>query len=125
MKYSRIKSGSIQFWGEWFGGRPYEDYHEVIETNWFKSDVFIVKLDQGEVITIYRPINVIVSEQEFSIKDASLIVFDWFSYGRAHTPENLCHLEYKSVDNSQVLFTGADGVNKVLNKRGLYAMQIK
>lgn len=124
MEYLNIKSGSIQFWGEWFGGRPFENYHKVIEAYWDKEDVLVIKLDQGEIATIYNPINIISNEQEFSIKDASLITFEWFYYGREHTSENLRRLEYRSLNEKQVLCTGAGTTNKKLYKGEAFAMQI-
>lgn len=124
LEYLNVRNGSIRFWGEWFG-RPFDNYHTVIETCWTKdNDVLVIKFDQGEVAMIYNPKNIVSSEQEFSVKDASLITFEWFYYGREHILENLNHLEYRSINNNKVLCSGTDTTNKKLYKNGLLAMQI-
>ena len=129
MEHLNVKNGSIQFWGEWFGGRPLDNYHKVIETYWDKDNILIVKLDQGEVVTIHDPMGIVSTEKEFSIKEASRIIFEWFYYGRECAPENLCCLEYRRVDDDQVLCTRTDIVNncpceKNLHINGLVAMRI-
>ena len=124
MEYLNVKDGSMQFWGEWFGGRPFENYHKVIEAHWAKDDVLVIRLDQEEIVTICNPTNIVSSEKEFSIEDASLITFEWFYYGREHTPENLHRLEYRSIKGNQVICAGTDTTDKKLYKNGLFAMQI-
>lgn len=129
LKRIKVKNGSIQFWGEWFGGRFGENYHTVIKAYWDKDDVLVIKLDQGEVVTIHNPTNIISNEEEFLIKGASLISFEWFYYGREHTAENLCRLEYKDINDKEILCTGTDIMSnkpyeKQLYKSGLVAMRI-
>ena len=123
MKPLNIKNGTIQFWGEWFG-RPYDNYHQVVETHWINNGALIINFDQGEVATIYDPTNIISSEKEFSIDDASLITFEWFYYGREHTIENLCCLEYKRINNTKILCIKTDTQNREFCKNGSVAMKI-
>jgi hypothetical protein len=112
-----VKSGSIQLWGEWFGGRPFENYHKVIEVDCTKNDVIVIKFDNGEIATIYNPINIVSTEEEFSIGDASKITFEWFYYGREHTSENLRKLKYERLNNGSILRSETDVVEKTLNKK--------
>lgn len=124
MNINDIKSGSIQFWGEWFGGRPYENFHRPIEAKLISDNLVVIKFSEGEIASIYDPVDITFDEKEFSVKEASRIIFEWYFYGRDQTAENLCYIEYCSIDDYTVLRTGSDNVRKEISTNKLKAMRI-
>lgn len=118
-----IKSGTLQFWGEWFG-RPHDNFHTVTKTYWEKDNILIIKFDEGETATIYNPKNIISNKRIFYIEKASLITFEWFYYGREHITENLYRLEYQSIGDNEVLCKGTGITSKNIHKNGEFAMRI-
>ena len=96
------KNGTLMFWGEWFG-RPMDNYHVVTDSYWEKDNILFIKLSNGEVITIHNPQNITSNETKFYINDASLITFEWFYYGREHTPGNMRRLKYWYIGLGRII----------------------
>jgi hypothetical protein len=86
------KSGSLRFFGEWFGGR--RDNWHVITVAAASGDDLIVEFDEGEKLTVSEPSGVQVDPKTFQIDEASRVCWEWFSYGEAKTEENLYVIEY-------------------------------
>ncbi|MDE6733776.1 MAG: hypothetical protein K2J77_12995 [Oscillospiraceae bacterium] len=84
--------GSLCFWGEWFG-RPYDNIHRPVSAELSES-VLTIRFESGEKCTIFEPSEIVNEPNDFHIAHASIIVWEWYYYGREHTPENLCRREY-------------------------------
>ena len=82
-----LKAGTLQFWGEWFG-RPHDNIHRVVECNASK-EVLKLRFNLGETLSVWRPTGCVADEQEFSIRGADRVLWEWFYYGRPRTPANL------------------------------------
>ena len=88
----RLKSGTLRFWGQWFG-RPSDNIHRVVDSA-SNGDVLRVYFDAGEVLTVINPADTLVSEDRFRIGDAKQVRFEWYEYGHKKVPENLRYQEY-------------------------------
>lgn len=95
------KSGSLRFFGEWFGGR--RDNWHVITGATASGDELIIKFNEGETLTVKQPRGTRVDSETFEIQEATQVRWQWFYYGRAKTDENLYVLEYqRTVDGLTV-----------------------
>ncbi len=89
---SAVKAGTLRFWGEWFG-KPYDNYHRVVRC--LAADVsLVIEFDGGEQLTIRDPEGVTVNSDVFCVKDATVVRWEWFYYGRAPSAENRYFYEY-------------------------------
>jgi len=88
----RIKSGTLRFFGEWFG-REWDNHHEVTCAT-ADGDDLIVNFDEGEELTVSRPRAAKISPDDFLIRNADRARWQWFYYGRPQIPENRYLLEY-------------------------------
>lgn len=103
---SAVKAGSLRFWGEWFG-KPYDNYHRIVRCT--AADMsLVIEFDEGELLTIRDPEGVTVSADAFSVKDATLVRWEWFYYGRPRSPGNRYFYEYVR-DGSKI--TGSTNVD--------------
>jgi hypothetical protein len=83
----KIKSGTLCFFGEWFG-RPHDNWHEVASAS-AADDELIIRFNEDETLTIWNPADARISEEYFDIVNASRVHWEWFHYGREKTSENL------------------------------------
>ncbi|MGY3718440.1 hypothetical protein ACWE42_23270 [Sutcliffiella cohnii] len=60
--------GSLRFFGEWFG-RPYDNYHAVIDSH-YEHDVLEIKCSSGEVIKVWAAIDISVTNNGLTIMKA-------------------------------------------------------
>lgn len=90
-----VKSGSLRFFGEWFG-RPYDNAHQVVSAQ-AEHDILTIKFDEGETLTVWSPSGSKVSETEFEITYAGRVRWDWFLYGRDKTQANLRFEDFRVV----------------------------
>jgi hypothetical protein len=82
--------GSLRFWGEWFG-RPYDNCHTLVSCR-AEEDVLRLSFDQGETLSTWSPTGLTLDK---STSDADRVRWEWFSYGKAKTPENLYNLYFE------------------------------
>ncbi len=130
-KYLRIKvlksSGSLRFWGDWFG-RPADNIHTVVSTEFSpKDNRLVLYFADGETCTIYDPAGIVNEEEEFCIKDASRIEWQWYAYGPEHSAQALCRRIYTRKDNNVVViesFGEPEKGTKVLHYHELNALEI-
>lgn len=81
-----VKSGSLRFWGVWFG-RPYDAWHQIVKcTN--SDNVLHLEFNEREILSIWSPIDIAIGERVFNVSDASRVRWEWYSYGGPKTPEN-------------------------------------
>lgn len=91
-----VKSGTLCFFGEWFG-RPYDNWHEIATAS-AAGDELIIRFNQDETLTIWNPANAKISEEYFDIVSASRVRWEWFLYGREKTNENLRFEDFLVAD---------------------------
>jgi hypothetical protein len=77
---SRLKSGTLRFWGVWFG-RPYDNWHKVTGCE-AKQDALRLHFDEGETLDLWAPQRCTANHQMFRIADAERVRLEWFYYGR-------------------------------------------
>jgi hypothetical protein len=93
----KIPSGSLRFWGEWFG-RPYDNRHTLISCR-CEQNVLRLCFDQGETLSVWAPDRLNIDRSTFRISDADRVRWEWFYYGRPQTPANLYYEDFvKSAD---------------------------
>jgi hypothetical protein len=92
-----VKSGSLRFFGEWFG-RPYDNNHTIVDAAAEENDL-TVQFDGDEALTVSNPSDVRISENEFEIGSATRVLWKWYYYGREKVPENLRFEKFEVVEN--------------------------
>lgn len=122
-----LKSGSLRFWGDWFG-RPMDNIHTVVRTEFFtRENRLVLHFAEGETCTIYEPTCIVNEEDEFHIKNAARIEWEWHAYGKEPSEKTLCKRIYTRKDNNVVVIESQGepekGV-KVLHFHDLYALEI-
>ncbi|MBN9658175.1 MAG: hypothetical protein J0H49_08345 [Acidobacteria bacterium] len=85
-------SGSLCFWGEWFG-RPHDNRHTLISCEAGPNALRLL-FDQNESLSIWSPRGLTIKGPCFSIADARRVRWEWFAYGRAATHEHLYFMEF-------------------------------
>ena len=93
--------GSLCFFGEWFGGRPYDTQHDLTTVEG-DNEVVVLSFDQGETLTIWNPDGVSSADDGLHVARASRVRWEWFYYGRPKTPENRYSIDYR-VDSDSVI----------------------
>ena len=79
-----LRGGSFTFWGIWFG-RPYDNSHKAVSVE--GGDNFLRFIfDGGERLTIWEPANYTFDASQFIVHSASRVLWEWFYYGRPHSP---------------------------------------
>jgi len=66
---SKIKAGSLRFFGEWFG-RPYDNGHQVVSASAVEN-VLTIRFNEDETLSVWDPSKSKISGSEFEIKSAS------------------------------------------------------
>lgn len=130
-KYLHIKifksSGSLRFWGDWFG-RPAGNIHTVVSTEFFpKDNKLVLQFADRETYMIYNPAGIVNEEEEFRIIDASRIEWQWYAYGPEHNAQTLGKRIYTRKDNNVVViesFGEPEKGTKVLHYHELNALEI-
>src|SRR6185437_6630786 len=78
-----LKAGSLRFWGEWFGK------HKIVSCSAEGNKLLLIEFDDGGTLTVIDPCGPALTATAFAIRDATLVRWEWFYYGRPHTSENL------------------------------------
>lgn len=102
----RLKSGTLRFWGVWFG-RPYDNCHRIVRAD-AVEDCLHLSFDQQESLQVWRPIGCSFSSDTFLIRQAERVRWEWFYYGRSRTPENLCFHDLIRENGKVLLSTNVD-----------------
>jgi hypothetical protein len=93
-----IRSGSLCMFGCWFG-RPMDNIHRACSAK-FENDVLTITFDEGEILEIWNPSNLIIDGTVLKIAKASRVKWSWFYYGKPKDPENLLIQEFIVEDGS-------------------------
>ena len=62
-----LKFGSLRFWGEWFGGRAFENAHKIIDCD-ARDVVLHMRFNEGESLYVWSPQQVELNRQMFKFK---------------------------------------------------------
>lgn len=74
-----LKSGSLRFWGQWFG-RPMDNLHTVTGAS-ADGESLEVRFDNGETLRVVRPTGWVIAERAFRIDNAARLRWEWNAYG--------------------------------------------
>jgi hypothetical protein len=83
----RVHSGTLRFWGVWFG-RPYDNEHSIVRAN-AAGDCLELHFNDEETLRIWHPSNWQIDSKQFMIFAATRVLWQWYWYGRPHAPSNL------------------------------------
>lgn len=86
------RSGSLRFFGVWFG-RPLDNYHTSIDAS-LEGNLLKISFDQGEMLEVWNPSEIVVTEKMLKIPHATKVKWTWHSYGEPKSPENKMYYEY-------------------------------
>jgi hypothetical protein len=100
------KSGSLMFFGEWFGGGR-DNWHTIVSASAL-GDELTVRFDGGEELEVVEPRGFDISPIAFRIENAATVHWQWFYYGRPQTRENLCTLDYERAGDGVVVRDTSD-----------------
>lgn len=116
------KSGTLRFWGDWFG-RPHDNVHTVV---WHElsENRCILRFDGGEVCTVIDPVGILSTPAEFHIADAAEIRWEWHLYGEPQTERSRQAIRYRRTDGGVVVKTGPSQPGSSLSPNGFYALEI-
>ena len=112
-KLPKIKTGTLRFWGEWFG-RPYDNIHQVVSCS-AAGSLLVIEFNEAETLTITNPVGLKVEEKKFFVQSADSVRWEWFCYGKPHTAENRYFEEFKRTENGIVASTNIDWRETNLN----------
>jgi hypothetical protein len=102
------KRGALRFWGDWFG-RPFDNGHRLTECQ-ASVDCLRLRFDEGEVLAVWNPSDVEITETTFRIGNATALRWTWFYYGRPKTLENIYYRDYVQQDGGIIFRTNGDTV---------------
>ena len=92
----RNRSGTLRIFGNWFG-RPMDNVHDVVDAA-SDGDMLILTFKNRETLTIWNPGGYSTIGYTIKIADADRVRWEWYYYGREHTPENLLFHDYTKLD---------------------------
>lgn len=125
---SRLKNGTLRFWGEWFG-RPMDNYHIIVNVQYNpQENSLTLTFNEGETLTVWNPVNINSNPSEFYIRSASKIKWQWFSYGASQSHQNLYYKQYEKQASAIVVSSGKGtldyGNRKIIKSVGQNAFEI-
>jgi hypothetical protein len=82
-----VYSGTLCFWGVWFG-RPHDNCHSIVGAE-ADGDCLVLHFNDEEALMVWHPNGCRIGAREFVIETASRVQWQWYWYGRPHVPENL------------------------------------
>lgn len=100
---SSLQSGSLTFWGNWFGGR-FDNIHRIVGADSL-DDTAVIYFDHGESLIIKGPEDWSLERGHLLVHEAECVRFQWFYYGRLPSRETLHFEEYRRVDGHLTYLT--------------------
>jgi hypothetical protein len=92
-KLDTLRSGSLTFWGNWFG-KPYDNYHRIVGAYSIEGTV-VIYFDRAETLIIDSPRDWSLDNGLLIARRAERVRFQWFYYGRLPSRESLQLDEYR------------------------------
>ena len=112
-----LKSGTLKFFGQWFG-RPMDNCHRITDFRFDEvENVLEIHFDAGERLLVWNPANYSVGEQEFTIKEATKVRWEWYHYGGTQSRENLYSIEYVKQESYIQVVSGKIGADYTTGKQ--------
>ena len=106
-------SGTLRFWGDWFG-RPMDNLHILTDSVFSdENDTLTLYFGSGEICTIYCPVGIVLNETEYYVSDASKVVWQYYPASGNHNPGNQITIEYEKTDNARVVKKTKHGVEEI------------
>ena len=96
----RIKSGTLRFWGVWFG-KPHDNVHAVLECE-ARHDVLRMRFNADEALNVWFPKGLKLNSSIFQIFDAERVRWEWFYYGRPKRDENRFFYDFIKTGKSVI-----------------------
>lgn len=122
MQLGALRSGSLCFWGNWFG-RPFDNIHRIVGVDALDGTIAIF-FDHGESLIIESPRNWSLADGCLSVAEADRIRFQWFYYGRLPSRETLQFEEYRLYEDRLTFATDFQPDRKRELTRTLPAVQL-
>ena len=91
-----LRSGSLCFWGNWFG-KPHDGNHRIVGSD-LLDDTIVIYFDGAESLTIDAPREWSLDGGKLVVRKAMRVRFQWFYYGRLPSRETLRFDEYHWTD---------------------------
>jgi hypothetical protein len=91
------KSGTLRFWGEWFG-RPHDNVHRIVDCD-ANDGVLRIAFNEGEGLWVWPPHAADVNEQTFLIRNAARVRWEWFYYGRPKIDSNRYFMDFTKTES--------------------------
>lgn len=89
-----VRSGSLVVFGDVFGGHVDNIHTATSAEVTDQPERLVVHFDNGETLEVWDAEQVVISANEFRIKDASRVRWEWFYYGRPQTMSNRYFIEH-------------------------------
>lgn len=106
-----LKSGTLKFFGQWFG-RPMDNCHRITDFRFDEvENVLEIDFDAGEKLFVWSPANYSLSGQDFTIKEASKVRWEWYGYGGTQSHDNLYFIEYVKQESCIQVISGKNGAD--------------
>ena len=110
-----IKSGSLRFYGEWFG-RPMDNIHQITKAE-NSNNVLIIHFMENEILSIISPELFQISDSAFVIKKSNGLIWQWYYYGLDKIAKNLMVINYfvDNIKNDEIIISEGNITNKKAN----------
>lgn len=102
-----LKQGSLLVFGDIFGGRV-DNLHVIVDARVVGDDCLALDFAGGETLQVWKPEGMAASKSEFKIHSATRVRWEWYYYGREHTPNNRYFIEHARVGDDVTATTDAD-----------------
>ena len=91
-----LRSGTLSFWGHWFG-KPYDNIHRIVGAD-ARDETVVVFFDHGESLIVEALRDWSLEDGKLLIQEAGRVRWQWFYYGRLPSQENLRFQEYRLTE---------------------------
>ncbi len=70
-----IKSGTLRFFGDWFG-RPMDNCHEVTRIEFIENEL-VIEFCNNSLVSIIEPNGIILENDNFTLKNANKVRYEY------------------------------------------------
>ncbi|HEY6389380.1 MAG TPA: hypothetical protein VIX91_27170 [Candidatus Acidoferrum sp.] len=102
----KISPGTLRFWGVWFGS-PDDNAHRIVGAEHDRG-VLRLRFNEDERLTVWSPAGLTLDRSVFQINDAEQVLWEWFSYVRPKTQENLYFYDFVKTPETIVASSNVD-----------------
>jgi hypothetical protein len=93
----RLAADKFNWVGSWCINRRrgrVDNIHTLVAAHGDDSGCLTFDFAEGERLLVWDPEGVAISDREFRIRQANRIRWEWYFYGRPHTPDNQYVIEH-------------------------------